>query len=112
MLAIGGAGIAIGCFIGGFKVMETIGRKITEISPTNGFCAEFGTALTVLFFSKLGMPISTSHTIVGAVVGVGLARGVKALSLKVIRDIVISWLLTVPVAAVLTIGIYYGIALL
>ncbi|MEM2925303.1 MAG: inorganic phosphate transporter [Methanocellales archaeon] len=109
MLAFGGAGIAIGCLVGGMKVMETVGRKITEISPTNGFCAEFGTSITVLFFSKLGMPISTSHTIVGAVVGVGLARGVKALSLKVIRDIVISWLLTIPVAAAITIGIYFGI---
>ncbi|MEM2933762.1 MAG: inorganic phosphate transporter [Methanocellales archaeon] len=112
MLAMGGAGIAIGCLIGGMKVMETIGRKITEIAPTNGFCAEFGTAITVLFFSKLGMPISTSHTIVGAVVGVGLARGIKALSLRVVRDVIISWLLTVPVAAALAIGIYYGITVL
>lgn len=109
MLALGGTGIAIGCFIGGMKVMETIGQKITEITPTNGFCAEFGTATTVLFFSKLGMPISTSHTIVGAVVGVGLARGVKALSLRVVKDIIISWILTIPVAAALAIGIYYGI---
>ncbi len=109
MLAFGGGGIAIGCLVGGIKVMETIGHKITEIAPTNGFCAEFGTAITVLFFSKLGMPISTSHTIVGAVVGVGLARGVKALSLKVVRDIIISWALTIPVAAALAIGIYQGI---
>ncbi len=109
MLALGGTGIALGCFVGGMKVMETIGHKITEITSTNGFCAEFGTATTVLFFSKLGMPISTSHTIVGAVVGVGIARGVKALSLRVVRDIIISWILTIPIAAALSIGIYYGI---
>jgi len=106
ILALGGIGIVIGISTWGYKVMETIGRKITEITPTRGFAATFGAATTVLICSKLGMPISTSHTLVGAVVGVGLAGGVGALNLGVIKRIVYSWILTIPIAAILTIIIY------
>ena len=99
LLGIGGIGIAIGCLTWGRKVMRTVGTKITNLNHTRGFSVEFAAATTVLFASKLGMPVSTSHTVVGAVIGVGLARGLEAIDLSVIKKIIISWLLTVPVAA-------------
>jgi PiT family inorganic phosphate transporter len=99
VLALGGGGIVFGLATLGYKVIATIGKQITEITPTRGFCAEFGAATTVLLASSLGLPISTTHTLVGAVVGVGFARGIGALNLQVIRNIVNSWLATVPVAA-------------
>ena len=79
--------------------METVGKKITSLNHTRGFSVEFAAATTVLLASKLGLPISTSHTVVGAVIGVGLARGLEAVDLSVIEKIIISWLLTLPVAA-------------
>ncbi len=96
VLAMGGVGIVIGLLLLGARVMETIGKKITEIVPSRGFSAEFSAATTVLICSKLGMPISTTHTIVGAVIGVGFARGIGALDLKVIKDIINSWFITLP----------------
>ena len=99
LLALGGFGIAIGCMTWGHKVMRTLGYRITTLTNTRGFSVDFGAATTVLIASKLGMPISTSHTVVGAVIGVGLARGLAAVDLGVIKKIIISWLLTVPVAA-------------
>ena len=86
----------------GYKVIEAVGKKITEITPTRGFAAEFGTATSVLVFSKLGMPISTTFVIVGAVMGVGFARGFGAIDLKVIRKIFASWLVTIPISAALS----------
>jgi len=109
ILALGGLGIVIGLATWGYKVMETIGHKITEITPTRGFAATFGAATTVLICSKLGLPISTSHTLVGSVIGVGFARGVGAIDLGVVKNIIWSWILTIPVAAVLTIIIYNAI---
>ena len=102
LLAFGGVGIVIGLATYGYKVIEAVGRKITEITPTRGFAAAFGTATSVLVFSKLGMPISTTFVIVGAVMGVGFARGFAAIDLKVIRGIFASWLVTIPVSAVLS----------
>ncbi|HEX6939641.1 MAG TPA: anion permease [Longimicrobiales bacterium] len=99
VLVLGGAGIVIGLATLGYKVIATIGRQITEITPTRGFSAEFGAATTVLIASSLGLPISTTHTLVGGVIGVGFAQGIAALNLSVIRNIVNSWLATVPVAA-------------
>ncbi|MGH7448979.1 MAG: inorganic phosphate transporter [Longimicrobiales bacterium] len=99
VLVLGGGGIVIGLATLGFKVIATIGREITEITPTRGFSAEFGAAATVLLASSLGLPISTTHTLVGAVIGVGFARGIGALNLRIIRNIVNSWIATVPVAA-------------
>jgi len=90
----------------GRKVMKTVGTKITSLTNTRGFSVDFGAATTVLIASKLGMPISTSHTVVGAVIGVGLARGLEAVDLSVIRKIVTSWLLTLPVAAGTSIVIF------
>jgi PiT family inorganic phosphate transporter len=102
LLALGGAGIVLGLATYGYKVIESIGTKITEITPTRGWSADFSTATTVLVFSKLGMPISTTFVIVGAVMGVGLARGYAAIDLKVVRKIFASWLVTIPISAVLT----------
>lgn len=108
-LALGGLGIVTGLATWGWRVIQTIGKKITELTPTRGFAAEFGAAATVVFASRLGLPISTTHTLVGAVVGVGLARGLEALDLSMTRDIVISWLVTVPAGALLAIALFNGI---
>lgn len=109
-LALGGIGIVIGLATWGWRVIETIGKKITELTPTRGFAAEFGAATTVLIASRLGFPISTTHTLVGSVIGVGMARGIEALNLSMTRDIVISWIVTVPAGAIFTIAIYYLIS--
>jgi len=106
LLLIGGIGIAIGCWTWGRRVMETVGKKITSLTNTRGFSVDFGAATTVLVASKLGLPISTSHTVVGAVIGVGLARGLEAIDLSVIRKIIVSWVVTLPVAAGTSIGIF------
>lgn len=111
-LALGGAGIVIGLATWGWRVIETIGKKITELTPTRGFAAEFGAATTVLIASRLGMPVSTTHTLVGAVIGVGLARGIEALNLGMTRDIIISWIVTVPAGATLAVGFFYCIQLI
>lgn len=108
-LALGGLGIVVGLATWGWRVIETIGKKITELTPTRGFAAEFGAAATVLVASRLGMPISTTHTLVGSVIGVGLARGIEALDLRMTRDILLSWIVTVPAGALLTIALYFGI---
>lgn len=99
VLVTGGAGIVLGLATLGHKVIATVGKQITEITPTRGFCAEFGAATTVLVASTVGLPISTTHTLVGGVVGVGLAQGIAALNVRVIRNIVSSWIATVPAAA-------------
>lgn len=106
-LALGGFGIVVGLATWGWRVIETIGKKLTELTPTRGFAAEFGAALTILLASRLGMPISTTHTLVGAVVGVGLARGIEALNLNTMRDVILSWIVTVPAGAFMTMGIFY-----
>lgn len=106
LLAIGGLGIAMGCMTWGHKVMRTLGYRITSLTNTRGFSVDFGAATTVLIASKLGLPISTSHTVVGAVIGVGLARGLDAVDLSVIKKIIVSWLLTVPAAAGLSAVIF------
>ena len=99
VLFIGGLGIVVGLATWGYKVIETVGRRITDITPSRGFCAEFGCATTVLLCSRLGMPISTTHTLVGSVVGVGLARGIGALNLRILKDIFLSWIVTLPFTA-------------
>lgn len=106
ILALGGIGIVIGLATWGWRVIETIGKKITELTPSRGFAAEFGAATTVLLASKLGLPVSTTHTLVGSVLGVGMARGFGTLNTAMIRDIVVSWVITVPVGAVLAILFY------
>lgn len=107
LLALGGAGIVIGLATWGWRVMETIGKKITVLTPTRGFSAEFGAAITILIASKLGLPISTTHCIVGSVLGVGLARGLSALNLRTLKEIVLSWIITIPASAIACIVIFY-----
>lgn len=102
VLAMGAVGIVVGLATYGYKVIETVGVKITEITPSRGFAAEFGAAGTILLGSKLGLPISTTHTVVGAVIGVGFARGMNALNLSIIWSIAKSWVFTVPVAMAMT----------
>ena len=106
MLLLGGIGIVIGLATFGYRVIETIGRKITEITPSRGFSAQFAAATTVLICSKMGLPISTTHTLVGAVIGVGFARGIASLNFGVVRNIIGSWLITIPSAAILTVIIF------
>lgn len=108
ILLLGGLGIVAGLATFGFKVMATIGKKITELTPSRGFAAELGAASTVVVASYFGLPISTTHTLVGAVLGVGLARGIGALNLGVIGGIFLSWLVTLPAGAIMSI-IFFAI---
>jgi inorganic phosphate transporter, PiT family len=108
ILLLGGLGIVIGLATWGWRVIETIGKYITELTPTRGFAAEFGAAITIVLASKLALPVSTTHTLVGAVLGVGVARGISSLNLKTIREILISWVITLPAGALLT-GVFYCI---
>ena len=101
ILVLGGAGIVLGLSTMGYRVMKTIGTKITELTPSRGFCAEIAAATTVVIASRLGLPVSTTHIIVGAVLGVGLARGIAAIDLRVVAGIVTSWLVTLPIGATL-----------
>lgn len=107
LLALGGGGIVLGLATWGWRVIETIGEKITELTPTRGFAAEFGAATTILLASKLGLPISTTHALIGAVMGVGMARGVKTLNLQTIREIAVTWVVTIPFCAALSILAFY-----
>lgn len=107
ILLVGAIGIVIGLATYGYKVMATIGKKITELTPSRGFAAELGAAGTVVLASGTGLPISTTHTLVGAVLGVGLARGIGALNLRVIGSIFLSWIVTLPAGALLAILFFY-----
>ncbi|MCG8521035.1 MAG: inorganic phosphate transporter, partial [Pseudomonadales bacterium] len=111
-LILGGVGIVIGLATWGWRVMETIGRRITELTPTRGFTAEFAAAVTILMASLIGLPISTTHTLVGAVLGVGLARGIGAINLNTIRDIFASWVITIPAGAGLAILFFYALKII
>ena len=99
ILGLGGIGIVIGLSTWGWRVIETIGKKITELTPTRGFSAEFAAATTIVLASRLRIPISTTHTLVGGVLGVGVARGIESLNPRVIRDIFTSWIVTLPAGA-------------
>ncbi|MDG2176113.1 MAG: inorganic phosphate transporter [Gammaproteobacteria bacterium] len=107
ILALGGGGIALGLIMYGHKVIATIGKGITHLTPSRGFAAELAAGTTVVIASGTGMPISTTHTLVGAVLGVGFARGIAAINLRVIRTIFISWVITLPAGAILAIIIFY-----
>jgi PiT family inorganic phosphate transporter len=101
ILMIGGVGIVVGLATYGYRVMRTIGTKITELTPTRGFCATMAAAAVVVLASRTGMPVSTTHIAVGAVIGVGFARGIGALDLRVIGSIVMSWIVTLPIGGAL-----------
>jgi PiT family inorganic phosphate transporter len=109
VLILGGFGMVIGMATWGYKVVETIGSKITELTPTRGFSAEFATASVVLLHSYSSLPISTTHTLVGSVIGVGLAGGIAAVDLRVIWRIIFSWIATVPIAALTSALIFIGL---
>ena len=106
LLLIGGVGLAFGIYVWGHRVMETVGHKITSITPTRGFSAEFGAATTVLLCSRLGMPVSTTHVAVGNIIGVGLARGISAINLDVIKKIFSAWIISLPAAGFFSVVIY------
>ncbi|MBL4712925.1 MAG: inorganic phosphate transporter [Gammaproteobacteria bacterium] len=107
VLALGGVGIVIGLVMYGKKVIETVGNQITELTPSRGFAATLAAATTVVLASGTGLPISTTHTLVGAILGVGLARGMAALNLTVIRNIFMSWVVTLPAGALLSILFFF-----
>jgi len=112
MLFIGGIAVGGGLYVFGTRVLETIGKNITEITPIRGFCAQFGAATTILICSRLGLPVSTTHVLVGSVVGVGLMRGMGALDLRILKNIAFSWIITLPVTIFLAMIIYKLLALI
>ena len=107
VLPLGAVGMGIGLAVMGKSVMATVGTGITELTPSRGFAAQFACAVTVVLASGTGLPISTTQTLVGAILGVGFARGIAAINLGIIRNIVASWFVTLPAGAVLSIIIYY-----
>jgi len=107
VLLVGAIGIVIGLATLGYKVMRTVGKNITELTPTRGFSAEIGAASTVVLASYTGLPISTTQTLVGAILGVGLARGIAAIDLRVVSNIFMSWVVTLPAGAFLSILFFY-----
>jgi len=107
ILLVGGVGIVVGLATYGYRVMRTIGSKITELTPTRGFCATMAAAVTVVLASRTGMPVSTTHIAVGGVIGVGMARGIGALDLRVIGGIIMSWVTTLPITGGLAAIIYF-----
>jgi PiT family inorganic phosphate transporter len=106
ILVLGGAGIVTGLAIWGKNVITTVGENILSLAPSSGFCAELATATTVLVASKLGLPVSTSHALVGGVVGVGLVQGLKSVDFSTLRSIGLAWLVTVPAATLLAAGLF------
>ena len=101
-MGLGGGFIVFGLLIWGARVMKTVGENITELTPSRGFAATFAAATVVLICSKMGLPISTTHTLVGSVIGVGLARGLPTLNLAIVKMIMISWVSTIPFTAIIS----------
>lgn len=106
LLLFGGIGIAMGISMAGYRVMKTLGTKITTLTNTRGFCVDFAAATTVLLASKMGLPVSTTHAAVGGVLGVGLARGMEAVNFRIVFQIMVYWVLTVPAAAITSMIIF------
>jgi PiT family inorganic phosphate transporter len=109
---LGGAGIVTGLAIWGKNVISTVGENIIELKPSRGFCAELATATTVLVASRLGLPVSTSHALVGAVVGVGFVQGVKDVKFDTVKSIILAWVVTIPLATLISAGIFSVLRLL
>ncbi|MEH1844272.1 MAG: inorganic phosphate transporter [Nostoc sp.] len=106
ILILGGAGIVAGLAVWGKKVIATIGENIITLQPSSGFCAELATATTILIASRLGLPVSTSHALVGGVVGIGLVQNIKSIKFKTLKGIAAAWLITIPVSAILSAAIF------
>ena len=104
---VGAFGIVLGLSTLGYRVIQTIGKKITELVPTRGFSAELAAAATVVIASRTGLPVSTTQIAVGAVMGVGLARGIGGVDLRVVGGIMMSWVITLPVGALLSIFFFF-----
>jgi PiT family inorganic phosphate transporter len=98
--------MALGTLFGGWRIVHTMGSKITRLSPMRGFCAETGGAITLFLATWLGVPVSTTHTITGAIVGVGAARRTSAVRWNVAQSIVVAWVLTLPAAALIAAAVY------
>jgi len=107
VLLLGAVGIVIGLATFGWRVIRTVGKEITELTPSRGFAAELAAATTVVLASGTGIPISTTHTLVGAILGVGLARGIGALNLRVVAKIMMSWIVTLPAGGILAVLFFY-----
>ena len=107
ILLLGGIGIVLGLATYGWRVMATVGKKITELTPSRGFAAELAAASTVVIASGTGIPVSTTHTLVGAVLGVGIARGIGAINLRIVRNIMLSWIVTLPAGGILAILFFF-----
>lgn len=107
ILVLGGSGIVLGLVTLGYRVMLTVGKRITELTPSRGFCAELAAATTVVLASRTGLPVSTTHILVGAVLGVGMARGIGALDLRVVGNIILSWLVTLPAGAAMAMLFFF-----
>jgi inorganic phosphate transporter, PiT family len=106
VLVLGGIGIVVGLAIWGKQVIATIGEGIIKLEPSSGFAAELATAATILIASSQGLPVSTSHALVGAVVGVGAVKNWRSLSLDTLKSIALAWVVTIPIATVLSAGIF------
>jgi len=107
ILVFGGVGIVFGLATLGYRVMRTVGTQITTLTPTRGYCATLAAASTVVLASKTGLPVSTTHITVGAVMGVGMTGGLAAINLRVFRSISISWLITIPAGAVMAVAFFF-----
>jgi PiT family inorganic phosphate transporter len=107
VLMVGAAGIVAGLVTYGHRVMATVGTRITDLTPSRGFAATLAAAATVVVASGTGLPISTTHTLVGAVLGVGMARGIAAINLRVVQAIFLSWIVTLPAGALLAVVFFY-----
>ena len=111
VLVLGACGIVIGLATYGTRVMTTVGSRITELTPSRGLAAELAAATTIVVASGTGMPVSTTHTLVGAILGVGCARGIAAIDLRVVAQIFVSWVVTLPAGAVLAIVFFWALRL-
>ncbi len=109
ILLLGGGGIVLGILTLGYKVIRTLGTKITELTPTRGFCTSLAAAATVALASRTGLPVSTTHVVVGSIIGVGVARGLGAIDMRVIGGILFSWLITLPVAGTLAAVFFFAL---
>ncbi|WP_213358142.1 inorganic phosphate transporter [Chlamydiifrater phoenicopteri] len=109
LMGLGGLLLIIGLATWGWRVIETVGCKITELTPSRGFSAGFGSSLTIALASALGLPVSTTHVVVGAVLGIGVARGIRAINLNIIKDIIMSWFITVPAGALFSVLFFFAL---